>query len=179
MLKRSEIMRSEWNSPNEIAFILRALTTENRLACRVSMFTGLRINDVLAIPTEKWKKQRFSVREEKTGKVHRVRLPNEIFNEGLAIAGQHYVFEHRTNGRKHRTRQAVFKDLKRACNLLRIEKNVTPHSFRKIFAVSYYEQTRDIKKVQKLLNHSSEAVTFIYAMADQMKRRKRLNGLKY
>lgn len=172
-------MRSEWETPSEIAFILRALTPENRLACKVSMFTGLRINDVLSIPARKWQKQRFSIREEKTGKVHRVRLPNAIYREGIAIAGQHYVFEHRTNGRKHRTRQAVFKDLKRACNLLRIEKNVTPHSFRKVFAVSYYEQTRDIKKVQKLLNHTSEAVTLIYAMADQVKRRKRLYGLKY
>lgn len=172
-------MRSEWDTPQEISFILRALTPENRLACRVSMFTGLRINDVLSIPTRKWQKQRFSIREEKTGKVHRVRLPEAIYREGLAIAGHHYVFEHRTNGRMHRTRQAVFKDIKRACSLLRIEKNVTPHSFRKVFAVSYYEQTGDIKKVQKLLNHSSEAVTMIYAMADQLKRRKRLRGMRY
>lgn len=164
-------MRSEWAEPSEISFILRALTEQNRLACKVSLFTGLRINDVLSIPTEKWKKQRFTVREEKTGKVKRVRLPKDVFSEGLAIAGAHYVFEHRTNGRKHRTRQAVFKDLKRACGLLRIKENVTPHSMRKAFAVAYYKEFGDLKKVKQLLNHSDEAVTLIYAMADRLARR--------
>jgi integrase len=165
-------MRSEWVEPSEIAFILRALTAKNRLACKVSLFTGLRINDVLAIPTAKWRKQRFTVYEQKTGKPHRVRLPKEIFYEGLEIAGQHYVFENRLNGRRHRTRQAVFKDLRRACDLLRIRENVTPHSMRKSFAVAYFMKCGNIKTVQKLLNHSSEAVTMIYAMANIIDRRR-------
>ena len=164
-------MRSEWAEPSEIAFILRALMPKNRLACKVSLFTGLRINDVLAIPTAKWRKQRFIVREQKTGKVHYVRLPKEILNEGLAIAGAHYVFEHRLNGRNHRTRQAVFKDLRRACALLRVKENVTPHSMRKAYAVAYFKRCGNLRSVQKLLNHSTEAVTMIYAMADVIDRR--------
>ena len=166
-------MRSEWVEPDEVAFILRALTEQNRLACKVSLFTGLRINDVLAIPVEKWKKQRFTIREEKTGKTFRVRLPNTIYSAGLAIAGQHFVFEHRLNGKQHRTRQAVFKDLRRACKLLRIKENVTPHSMRKIYAVEYYNHCGDIKKVKKILNHSSEAVTMIYAMANVINKKRK------
>ena len=167
-------MRSEWVPKGTIKHILFALTPENRLACCVSIVTGLRINDVLAIPTAKWKKQRFTVREQKTGKTKFVRIPNNLLRDGLAICGENFVFEHRLNGRQHRTRQAVFKDIKRACKLFRIKENVCPHSLRKIYAVDYYERSGDIKKVQKLLNHSSEAVTHLYAMADILDKRGRL-----
>lgn len=175
-VERGENMRTEWAPKGIIEHVLAALTPENRLACEVSICTGLRINDVLAIPMEKWKKQRFTIREQKTGKTRTIRIPQSLLREGLALGGQNYVFEHRLNGRKHRTRQAVFKDIKRACVLFRIKENIAPHSLRKIFAVDYYEKTRDLKKVREILNHNDEAVTAIYAMADILwKRRKSAN----
>ncbi len=164
-------MRSEWAKRDTIKNILAALTPENRLACETSLVTGLRINDVLSIPTEKWRKQRFTVREQKTGKRKFVRLPADLMRRGLSISGASYVFEHRLDGRKHRTRQAVFKDIKRACKAFRLSENVTPHSMRKVYAVDYYSRTGSIKKVQHLLNHSDEAVTMIYAMADCIDKR--------
>lgn len=171
-------MRAEWVAPKEIEFILRALTPENALACKVSLITGLRINDVLSISTAKWKKQRFTVREQKTGKTKRVRLPNNIYNAGLEIAGHHYVFENRLNGRNHRTRQAVYKDIKRASTLLRIRENITPHSMRKVYAVDYYEKSGSIKAVKELLNHSTESVTMLYALADVLTRRRHITKLR-
>lgn len=85
----------------------------------------------------------------------------------MKIAGRYYVFEHRLDPRKCRTRQAVNKDLKRAAALFRVKGvNVTPHTARKIYAVGEYERTCDIRHVQKLLNHSSESVTKLYALAD-------------
>ena len=44
-------MRSEWIPKGEIEHILAALMPENRLACEISLFTGLRINDVLSLKT--------------------------------------------------------------------------------------------------------------------------------
>ena len=103
----------------------------------------------------------------KTGKTRRVRLGKKLRDELIEISGRYYVFEHRTNPKKCRTRQAVNKDLKRACQLFRVKGvNVTPHTARKIFAVGEFERTCDFKHVQKLLNHSSEAVTTLYAIAD-------------
>ena len=101
-------MRSEWIPRGDFKHILAALTPENRLACEVSLATGLRITDVLALTPERVRKQRFTIREQKTGKTRTVRLPNELTARCLACAGQHYVFEHRTDGRQHRTRQAGF-----------------------------------------------------------------------
>lgn len=165
-------MRSEWKPKGEIEHVLASLYPENRLACEVSMITGLRINDVLALKTEQVKNKRFSVREEKTGKVKTVYLPKEIQDRCIACSGQHYVFEHRLNGRKHRTRQAVFKDLKRVSENFKTKEHITPHSMRKVYAVEEYAKCGNLKKVQKLLNHSDEAVTMLYAMADILTKRK-------
>ena len=159
-------MRSEWIEKSEVEHILAALTTENRLACLISLATGLRLNDVLSIKTEQARKGRFTIREQKTGKSRLVRLPVPLQQAALCIAGQHYVFENRLDGKKHRTRQAVFKDLRRAAVLFRVKEHITPHSMRKIYAVEEYARHGDLKRVQKLLNHSDEAVTMLYAMAN-------------
>ena len=90
----------------------------------------------------------------------------------MNCAGQFYVFEHRLNGREHRTRQAVYKDLRRAATLFGVKQNVSPHSLRKVFAVEEFEKHGNLAKVKKLLNHSSEAVTMLYAMANVVEFRK-------
>ncbi|MBQ6714056.1 MAG: tyrosine-type recombinase/integrase [Clostridia bacterium] len=171
-------MRSEWKPKGEIVHILASLYPENRLACEVSMITGLRINDVLALKSEQVKKQKFTVREEKTGKTKKIYLPKEIQDRCIACSGQHYVFEHRLNGRKHRTRQAVFKDLKRVAKAFNVKENITPHSLRKVYAVEEYAKCGNLKKIQKLLNHSDEAVTMLYAMADVVTKRKNFKNLR-
>lgn len=176
LLKGGENMRSEWKPKGEIVHILAALKPENRLACEISLFTGLRINDVLSLKTEQVMKQRFTIREQKTGKTRTIRLPNDLFSRAMACAGQFYVFEHRLNGRKHRTRQAVYKDLKRAAALFGVKEQISPHSLRKVFAVEEYLDCGDLVRVQKLLNHTSEAVTMLYAMANVVKRRKNFKG---
>lgn len=165
-------MRSEWKPKGEIVHILAALKPENRLACEISLFTGLRINDVLSLKTEQVRKQRFTIREQKTGKTRTIRLPKELFERAMACSGQFYVFEHRLNGRNHRTRQAVYKDLKRAAALFCIKEQISPHSLRKVFAVEEYSKCGDLARVKKLLNHSSEAVTMLYAMAHIVKSKK-------
>ena len=168
-----ENITTQWQPRGEIVHILAALQPANRLACEISLCTGLRINDVLSLKAAEIKKQRFTVREEKTGKTKRVYLPVDIWRRALNCSGKHYVFEGRLNGREHRTRQAVYKDLKRAARLFGCKENIAPHSLRKIYAVEEYAKYGDLKRVQKLLNHSSETVTMLYAMANCIDRRKR------
>lgn len=165
-------MRSDWLHTESLRHILAALTFENRLAIETSLATGLRIGDVLALKSSCLLKERFTIREEKTGKSRRIRLPQGLRDELLHIAGRFYVFEHRLDPRRHRTRQAVWKDMHRACELFRIKHLVvTPHSARKVYAVSKYQNGYSLKKVQQLLNHTDEAVTMLYAMADTITER--------
>lgn len=162
--------RSDWVSPHVFDHILFALTLPNRLAIITSLTTGLRIGDVLALKSDAIK-ERFTITEKKTMKHRKVRLSPELLDDLIKISGKIWVFEHRTDPRKHRTRQAVYKDIKRACKLFRVSLNVSPHSARKLYAVTQYKRTCDISRVQALLNHSSEAVTMIYALADELTER--------
>lgn len=166
-------MQSNYIFKQELEHILAALTVPNRLAMELSMQTGLRIGDVLAIKTEQLA-PRFTVREAKTGKTRRVYVPVDMLDRLRSISGRIYVFENRLNRNRHRTRQAVFKDLKRAAALFRIDKRlvISPHTARKVFAVEEFHKCGDIQKIKNLLNHSSEAVTTLYAMADIMTERR-------
>ena len=87
----------------------------------------------------------------------------------LAQAGPIYAFSGRLDGRRHRTRQAVYKDIRRAATAFRLREHISPHSLRKFYAVEQYKRTGgNLKRVQELLQHDSEAVTAIYAMADAL-----------
>lgn len=149
----------------------------NRLACEISLATGLRIGDVLALRRQQLEKSgRVQVRESKTGKTRRVYIPEQLRLEALAQAGDVYLFEHRQDPGRCRTRQAVYKDLRRASVLFRVKEHVSPHTARKVWAVEAYRRSGgDLKRVSQLLQHENEAVTMLYAMADVLTER-RLTG---
>lgn len=174
MLKGGSVTRADWVHTDSLKHILAALMPANRLAIETSLATGLRIDDVLHLRTADLSRERFTIKERKTGKARRLRLPQSLRDDLLGQAGRWWVFEGRTDPRKPRTRQAVWKDLHRACVLFRISKqlHISPHSARKIYAVSKYQTGQSLDKVRRLLNHSNEAVTMIYAMADEMTARR-------
>lgn len=169
-------MKADYIGGEPMQHILAALMPVNRLAIEVSIYTGLRIGDVLRLKTCNLDKERFTVKEMKTGKSKRVRLPMWLSDELRHIAGRYYVFEGRSDAKKTRTRQAVYKDLRRAAKLYRLNAHVSPHSARKIYAVEEYKRTGSIAKVKELLNHSDEAVTMLYAMADELQRKNKASN---
>lgn len=168
-------MRSDWVSPKVLDYIFTALTYQNELAMRVCLATGLRIDDVLSLKTKDLcKGQRFTVKEMKTGKTRRVYLPRDLHDALLCNAGRYYAFEHRTDPKKHRTRQAVWKDIKRAAEAFRIKNavNITPHTARKAYAVEAFKKYGKPEKVRDLLNHGDLAVTTLYLTAEAITRNK-------
>ncbi len=172
-------MQSDYIFKEELQHILAALMPENRLALEVSLYTGLRISDVLALKTREVKR-RFTIQEEKTGKRRHVYLSDELLHRMLMQSGKIYIFPHRYDGKRHRTRQAVWKDLNRAMEYFRIPKKlvISPHTCRKVYAVERFQKRGNLEEVRKLLNHSREGVTMVYAMADILTERK-LRGSNY
>lgn len=158
-------MKTEYLLQQEVDLVLCALTPQNRLVIRAALQTGLRIGDVLALTPDRLKPH-FWVTEQKTGKARQVGLPEPLLSDLKKNAGAFWVFPGR-NPRKHLTRQAVWKDVKRAAQAFRIPQNVAPHSFRKVYAVDLLRKYGDIDRVRRALNHSSETITMIYALADQ------------
>lgn len=174
-------MTTEYLLQREIDNVLSVLTPGNALVMRVALHTGLRISDCLNLRTEQLA-PRFWITEGKTGKRRQIGLPQPLLNDLKNCAGTVWVFEG-SNPKKHRTRQAVWKDVKRAADAFRIRQNVGPHSARKVYAVELLNKYGDIEKVRRALNHSSTAVTMIYAMADRQlesktKRRRSSAGRK-
>lgn len=170
-------MKTEYLLQREVALVLAALMPENRLVLRVCLHTGLRLGDVLALKTEQLAPH-FWITEQKTGKRRQVGLPKPLLDDLRKNAGKIWVFPGR-DWRKHRTRQAVWKDMKRAARAFRFPQNVAPHSLRKVYAVELLQKYGEIAKVRKALNHSSDSVTMVYALADlqlQAKFRKRRGG---
>ena len=169
--------KTEYLLQREVDLILAALTPENRLVMRTALVTGLRVGDVLALKPERLKPH-FWVTEQKTGKKRQVGLPEPLLSDLKKNAGVLWVFPGR-NPVNPRTRQAVWKDVKRAAKAFRIPQNVGPHSARKVYAVDLMKKYGDIDRVRRASNHSSETVTLIYAMADQQlaaKNRRRRSG---
>lgn len=173
-------MKSEFIRPEILEHVLYALTPANALVIRVCLKTGLRVGDVVAIATADLEKgitkgYKITITEQKTSKKKTVALGKNLTEMLLSQSGRFYVFEHRMDITRHRTRQAVYKDIKRAGKLFRIKENLTPHSVRKIYAVKLFEKYGNIAKVRQALNHSNDEVTMIYALADHIQE---LNGKK-
>lgn len=170
-------MRAEYLIEREVERVLDLLTFENRLVLRVLLHTGLRISDALALKPEQLRPN-FWVTEQKTGKRKQIGLPGPLLADLREAAGEYWVFPG-ADPRKHRSRQAVWKDVKRAAAALRLTQNAAPHSARKVYAVDLLQKYGDIEKVRRALNHGGLEVTMIYALADKQltaKGRRRRGG---
>lgn len=163
-------MRTEYLIDREVEQVLHLLTYENRLVMRVLLHTGCRISDVLDWKPEQLKPN-FWITEKKTGKRKQVGLPEPLLRDLRESADAEWVFPGNVPG-KHRTRQAVWKDVKRAAAAMRLTVNAAPHSARKVYAVELLQRYGDIERVQRALNHGGLEVTLIYAMADKRLRAK-------
>lgn len=159
-------MKTEYLLNKEVEHVLAALTPQNRLIARVCLRTGLRIGDVVALRTEQLARH-FMVTEAKTKKRREVGLSDELLFAIKEQAGEEWAFPG-TKADSHKTRQAVWYDVKRAAKAFRLPQNVAPHSFRKVYAVELLEKYGDFERVKRALNHSSLEITMIYAMADKL-----------
>lgn len=151
--------------------VLALLTPLNALVMRVILHTGMRVSDVLNLKTADLKPSGWYT-EQKTGKRRRYGLPGPLLADIKAQAGLVWAFPGRLDASKHRTRQTIWRDVKRAQRALRMPENVGTHSARKIYAVDLMAKYGDIERVRKALNHDRAMTTAIYAMSDMLLERK-------
>ena len=168
-------LRSDFADVMIFQAVLDGLTYPNYLVMRICLKTGLRLDDVLSIKKDILK-LRFTVHEKKTGKSKRVYLGVDLFKELDAWckhnprnAGCVYVFPHRLHKDRHRTRQAVYKDVKNVARRLALTGNICPHSARKCAAVREFNRTRSLSAVKRFLNHDSDITTMLYALSDKLR----------
>lgn len=163
-------MTTEYLLNKEVERVLSALMWQNRLIMRVILRNGMRISDALELRTDQLALSGWYV-EKKTGKRRRFGLDAQLLRDIRAQAGAVWAFPGR-DPRQHKTRQAVWHDVKRASVAFRLPQNIGPHSFRKAYAVRLMEKYGDIERVRRNLNHSSSSVTAIYAISDVLLERR-------
>lgn len=173
--------------------LLETLTPQNELVLELCMMTGMRITDALQMTAADAKRLTatrspqcsYLYSEKKTGKEREVRLSQDWLERAVE---QHrpespWLFAGR-DPQKHRTRQAVWKDLHRAAKLYRVngrrlKARIGTHTARKVYAVGLYQEAvkngeKDpLGLVRANLNHRDPAVTYLYALADVITARKR------
>ena len=140
--------------PNER--VATALVLEGNLGLRISDIVKLRLCDIV-LDGDRY---RLEIVEQKTGK-------SRVFTVPLVI--QQYIENYCLRNGLRRdelifplTERAIQKQLKIVCDYLGFE-GISTHSFRKWYATEIYKNSGyDIALVQRLLQHSSAAVTQRY-----------------
>lgn len=150
---------------------LAGKSKRNQLIFAFGINTGLRISDILNLNIEDVENKTYvEMKEKKTGKYKKFPLNKKLRNlikdylveraETFAIDDDKPLFV----GKKHKRldRSQVYRFLNDACNSLNININVGTHTMRKSFGFHFYKQYNDIALLQKILNHSSPAITLRY-----------------
>ena len=162
-------MRTDYLNPQLYNKLYTCMTYENVLALRVSLETGLRIDDVLSLRSEQLRKRTISGVAHKTGKPYK-----KAVSADLAKRLQHlrpnrggFIFPHRSDPMRHRTRQAVWANMKHAAALMGVQLNAAPHSARKTDAVEVFND-KGLDVVQKELQHDRMSTTMLYAFSNML-----------
>ena len=152
------------------ARIATALVLEGNLGLRISDILTLRLCDIV----RDGDRYRLEITEQKTGK-------SRVFTVPLVIQQymENYCLRHGI-GRGELmfplTERAIQKQLAIVCDYLGYE-GISTHSFRKWYATEIYKNNGyDIALVQRLLQHSSAAVTQRYIGIEQQQIEKAIEG---
>lgn len=163
-------MTTEYLYRQEVDRVLAALMPQNQLIVRLMLHTGMRLSDALQLRSEGLSTSGWYT-EGKTGKRRRYGIPKPLLEAIMEQSGPEWAFPGRKRG-THKTRQAVWRDIKRAARAFRLPQNVGAHSMRKVYAVRLMKKYGKLERVQRNLNHASASVTTVYAMADLLLDRK-------
>lgn len=158
-------MRARYLSQAEIDKLAAHMSSELWLPLRVAAVTGLRVGDVVALRVWNLRENGIEYTAQKTGKKGYAPCPTGLIWAMFKQTRFGYCFPSRRR-RGHITRQAVWARVKRACELAGVDsRGVSPHSFRKFFAVDLLSKS-DLQTVQEALQHSNVYVTEQYAFSD-------------
>lgn len=106
--------------------VLREMWPENRLIVVVAALTALPIVDVVRL-----KPRQLEGNYIVTGS-RRYWLPQNVADALRRISDGYYIFPHRDYAGRHRTRQAVYRDMLRACRQL-CTKRFTPAAVARLY----------------------------------------------
>lgn len=166
--------RSEYADPAVLRYVMQYMQPDNALALEVSLQTGLRIDDVLSARTCDLSGRTLTVIEEKTGKQAVKSVTSAAAERLRRNASASRLFPPRKRGKvrtQHKTRQAVYADLRKAAAKAGVSAHISPHTARKSYAVGVY-RSGGLDAVRAALNHDRDVTSMIYALSDKLSEQK-------
>jgi integrase len=126
------------------------------VGCRVGDLLSLKVSDVR-------RKKRVVIHEGKTKKKRELNLSNiyDEIQEYIKTVSSKWLFPSR-KGDEPITSTQAYRQLNKAAEMCDIEEGIGTHSMRKTFGYWFYKQTKDVAKLQHILNHSTPAITLRY-----------------
>lgn len=129
----------------------------------IGINTGLRVGDLLKLKTsDVLRKKSIQVLEGKTQKPRKINLTN-IYDEVQAYAkanDSEWLFPSRKGDKAISTTQA-YRSITKASEFAEVD-SVGTHTMRKTFGYWFYKSTKDVAKLQTILNHSHPQITLTY-----------------
>jgi integrase len=112
---------------------------------------------------EKWlPKQIFMMYSQSGARVIQlVNIFDELQTYIKTLEGSEWLFPSR-QGNSHITPTQAYRQLVKAGKMVDIDEGIGTHTMRKTFGYWFYKQTRDIAKLQQILNHSHPEITLRY-----------------
>jgi len=149
----------------EVKRLIDAADTEKeKLVIEFLYSTGVRVSEAVAIERQQIDKKRGLLRIRGKGDKDRYTvIPLDWLRRYSQVwkkKKQRYLFAKKNN--KPYGVLAFERIVRRAAEKARLRKRVTPHTLRHSFATHLLEMGENIRKIQKLLGHSSLATTQIY-----------------
>lgn len=136
----------------------------------IGISVGLRISDILKLRKEDVLKSHIDIKETKTRKHKRVKIPPFIKRELIAYAKAlkdgEYLFKSRQGSNRPIDRSTAYRILREAAEACRIQE-IGTHTLRKTFGYHFYQQTQDVATLQELFNHTDQETTLRYIGINQ------------
>ena len=157
-------MKSRFLTENELKSLRLALDEQAFLPLVISLETGLRVGDVVALKVRDVKADGIHYKAQKTGKKGVAPISAKTRSK-LNKSGV-WLFPSPYKAGQHLTRQAVWVRMKKAGKACGVDlEGLSPHSLRKVFAVELYRK-KGFKAVKEALQHNYASTTEIYTFAD-------------
>jgi len=166
--------------------VLRRKSLRDYILFILGCNSALRVGDLLRLRVRDVRDARgnmldhISLREEKTGKFKRFKLPasitKEIADYVVGMADDSPLFPSRRGGGAISSVQA-WRILSGAAHVLNL-RDIGTHSMRKTFGYHAYRKTKDVALLQTILNHTSQSDTLRYLGIDDDEVEKALEGFE-
>lgn len=147
----------EWNDRNYLMFLF-------------GINTGLRISDILNLRVKDVQGWHISLREKKTGKLRKFKMPPPLKREVRDYCRHkplhQFLFPSRQGKNRpidRRTADWILKVAAYECGL----EHIGTHSMRKTFGYHYYQKTKDVATLMAIFNHASPTITLRYIGINQ------------